>query len=355
MSFLKFSPTVFVIGDEYEIAVTTEATGIIWLTVGGEDFYPENSGVLSTEKCFAKIRVPEKKLDASRAYTVNFRESLNRKAYFSMLGEREREEFDFRPLEKTEGINIYHIADVHYNFGEAKKIAKFFGENTDLFILNGDIGEVETVNNYMAVLRFVGDISCGRVPVLFVRGNHDTRGRLAELYTEYFPANGSKTYFTFKLGPISGIALDCGEDKPDAHKEYNGVNIFELYRRGELEFLRSLSGRYDFAVSHIPPAMVAESAGSQFDIEREVYSEWNKELSRLGVKFMLSGHFHKTFILEKNDSRSLLLHDYPVIVGSANDDVAKLLGAALTLNSDSVEVSFTDSEQKIREQANIKF
>lgn len=355
MSFLKFSPTVFVIGEEYEIAVTTEATGIIWLTVGGEDFYPENSGVLSTEKSFAKIRLPQNKLDTARAYTVNFRESLNRKAYFSMLAEREEESFGFKPLEKADGINIYHIADVHYSFGEAKKIARFFGRETDLFILNGDIGEVETVNNYMAVLRFVGDISCGRVPVLFVRGNHDTRGRLAELYTEYFPANGSNTYFTFRLGPLSGIALDCGEDKPDAHKEYNGVNIFEGYRKRELEFLRSLSGKYDFAVCHIPPAMAAEEEGSQFDIEREVYSEWNKELSRLGVKFMLSGHFHKTFILEKNDSRSLLPHDYTVIVGAANDDEGTLLGAALTLYKDSVEVRFTDSEEKITEEALVRF
>ena len=355
MSFLKFSPTVFAIGEEYEVVAVTDATGIIWLTVDGVDYYPENSGVLSTEKNFAKIRVSQTILDNSRTYTVNFRECINRKAYFSMLGKVESESFSFKPVTKTENIKIYHIADVHYHFEEAKNLAKYFGEDTDLLIFNGDIGEVETINNYIAVLRFVGEASKGKVPVVFVRGNHDTRGRLAELYADYFPTENKATYFTFKVGTLRGIALDCGEDKPDAHKEYNGVNIFEIYRRRELEFLRSLEGKYDFAVSHVCPAIAHEEAGSVFDIEREVYTEWNKELARLGIKFMLSGHFHRAYILEKNDARSLLPHEYSVIIGSANDDNGSLMGAALTLNENEVTVEFTDDSCLAVEKNTIRF
>lgn len=355
MSFLKFTPSVFVIGEDYEIVAMTEASGIISVIVGGEEYYEENSGVLSTERCFAKIKIPQYLLDREKKYTISFRECVNRKAYFSMLGDKLSESFDFKPITKETGVNIYHIADVHYHFDEAKRIAEFFGDDTDLFIFNGDIGEVETLNNYAAVLRFVGDVTGGRVPTVFVRGNHDTRGRLAELYTDYFPANDKKTYFTFKVGHLSGIALDCGEDKPDAHKEYNGVNIFEIYRRRELEFLRSLDGKYDFAVSHICPAQTSLTQGSQFDIERELYSEWNKELARLGIKFMLSGHVHKAYILEKNDAQSLLPHEYPVIVGSANDECGRLLGAAVTLKEKCAEVRFTDDNLTAVEKFVISF
>ena len=362
MSFLSCTPSVFVIGREYEILLILKAYGLCYIKVGDEIYYEENSGVLPSERRIVKIRLPQKSLDDAKGYTVVFRETEERKSYFSTFKPLQTQEFIFKPLEKTENIHIYHIADVHYRFEEAKKMARYFGEDTDLFVVNGDIGEVETEENFLEVCELVGEISKGEIPVIFVRGNHDTRGRLAELYSKYFPVDGKKTYFSFELGCLNGVVLDCGEDKPDSNEEYDatketpqeyrGTNRFHAYRQQQLRFLQTTAleteNKITFAISHICPIKATSYAGSVFDIERELYGRWNAELERLKVKFMLCGHFHKSFVLNKNDERSLLSHEYSVIVGSVCSK-EKLMGAAITLNKNEMTVCMTDESHSIAE------
>jgi DNA repair exonuclease SbcCD nuclease subunit len=229
-----------------------------------------------------------------------------------------------------------------------------------LFVVNGDIGEVETEENFLEVCAFTGEISKGEIPVLFVRGNHDTRGRLAELYPKYFPVDGQKTYYTFEIGCLNGVVLDCGEDKLDARieydsskdvpEEYRGTNRFHAYRQQQLEFLQKKAlntEKIPFAVSHICPIKTTEQAGGGFDIERETYSKWNEELERLKIKFMLCGHFHKAFVLLQGDEKNLIEHSYPVVVGSVCSEV--LMGAAITLNKNEMKVCMTDKSHQIIE------
>lgn len=352
MKFLSCTPSVFVIGNEYEILVNTLENGITYVEIGSEKFYEENSGVLSSEKNRAKIRVPQSVLDGAEKYTVVFRKTINRKSYHSEFEESEKSEFAFKALKKSDNINIYHVADVHYRFDIAQSTASYFGEDTDLFVVNGDIGEVESEKNYLEVCKFVGDISEGRIPVIFVRGNHDTRGKLAERFTDVFPSVGKNTYFQFEIGPLYGVALDCGEDKLDDHPEYGGANVFELFRRRESEFLKSLSARSDkltFAVSHICPAQPTHNAGGVFDIDGDVYEDWNRELARLDVKFMLCGHMHRAYVLEKNSPKSLRPHEYPVVVGSACYKDPDIWGCAVTVSGSKLYVKFTDSKKAVRE------
>lgn len=140
MAFLKCLPTVFVIGDEYEISITTKDNGVCFVKVGTQLYYQENTGVLCSENNYFKIRVPQKVLDSEKAYEIIFRKTIERKAYFSELEEAVSKCFVFRPIEKQDDIRIYHIADVHYRFEEAVALASFWGEQTDLFIVNGEIG-----------------------------------------------------------------------------------------------------------------------------------------------------------------------------------------------------------------------
>lgn len=366
-AFLYCTPSVFVIGNEYEIVINVKEYGLCYVKIGDTVYYEENSGVLPSEKKIAKIRVPQSALDQAKKYTVLFRETEHRKSYYSTFKPVQSVEYPFKPLEKTEDIHIYHVADVHYRFAMAKEMAAFFGEDVDLFVVNGDIGEVETEENFLEVCAFVGDISGGRVPVIFVRGNHDTRGRLSELYPKYFPVEGKNTFYKFEIGCLNGVAIDCGEDKPDNAKEYDssetpeelrGINRFHEYRQKELEFLKNTTldteNKIPFAITHVCPMMTTFEAGSIFDIERDCYTKWNEELERMGVKFMLCGHYHKAFLLECDDERNLLAHNYPVLVGSAcfPED---LWGAAITLNKTEMKVEFTNKERKVQESFVVKF
>lgn len=356
MSFLSCNPIVFVIGDEYEILLFLKRKGIVKIQISNEEFYENNSGVLSSEKDYVKIRVPQSILDEKQLYKVIFRECFERKAYFSEMGVEEEKSFNFKSLKKEENINIYHIADVHYRFETALKTASYFGDDLDLFIVNGDIGEVETMDDYFNVAKYVGDVTNGMIPVVFVRGNHDTRGKLAEKFTEIFPSNNCKTFYEFTVGPLSGIALDCGEDKWDNHEEYNGVNVFERYRLEETKFLKNLKSRdslVNFAISHICPFQTTLNEGDIFDIERELYTVWHEELIRLNTKFMLCGHIHKAYVLDKNSPKSLIKNNFPIIVGSevSKDD---LLGCAITLNKYDILVRFTNKDHKIKEEILLK-
>ena len=362
MSFLYCKPSVFVIGREYEILLNLKTNGICFIEIEDEIYYEENSGVLPSERTVVKIRIPQSVLDRAREYSVVFRETEDRKSYFSTFKELRIEKFVFKPLEKTENIRIYHIADVHYRFEDAKKMASFFGDDTDLFVINGDIGEVETEENFLEVCAFTGEISKGKIPMIFVRGNHDTRGRLSELYPKYFPVDEKNTYFTFEIGCLNGVALDCGEDKLDEREEYDssentptkyrGLNRFHSYRERQLAFLKQVEldreNKILFAVSHVCPIKTTYQAGGIFDIERELYTKWNQALEKMGIQFMLCGHFHKAFILTQGDERNLIDHSYPVVVGSAHSE-EDLWGAAITLNRDKMEVCFTNTACEVME------
>lgn len=368
MSFLSCKPSVFVIGKEYEILINTHKNGICMVKIGEELFYENTSGVLSSEQNFTKIRVPQEKLNEEKSYQIIFRETINRKGYFSEFAVPQSATFAFKPLEKTEDIHIYHIADVHYHFELALNTVSYFGEELDLLVVNGDIGEVETEQNYFEVCKFIGEASGGSIPILFSRGNHDTRGKLAERFVDYFPNNNKKTFYSFEIGCLNGVVLDCGEDKPDMHREYGfdkgenlygGTNIFERFRREETDFLKSVSlentDKITFSMTHICPQMTTFKKGDEFDIERELYQDWTNELERIGVKLMLCGHYHKAFVLDSNDERNIIPHKFPVVVGSACFKNEDLWGAAITLNKNSALVEFTNKDHNVVEKHEIVF
>ena len=74
--FLSCKPTVTIINEDYVIILNSKENGILAVEIGGVLYYEENSGVLSSEKNYAKIRIPQKTLDKAKKYTVVFKKSL---------------------------------------------------------------------------------------------------------------------------------------------------------------------------------------------------------------------------------------------------------------------------------------
>ncbi len=368
MSFLRCAPSVFVIGDEYEILALLEEPGLFSVKVGEETYYEENAGALPTERTAAKVRVPMTALNAAGHYECVYRRSVDRRAYFSLFGDEEALGFDFSPIPPEGEINIYFTADIHCCFESAERTVTYFGDALHLLIAAGDIAEVEKEEDFEKVAAFLGRTTGGHLPILMVRGNHDTRGHLAERFTEYFPANGQNTYYSFDLGRFAGVVLDCGEDKPDDYLHtdknhdndpvYNGVNIFERFRRRELEFLKTLTLPTDrplIAISHICPAMTTQKKGDVFDIERELYTAWNRELERLGIDVMLTGHLHRAFAVLPGDERAILPHSYPFLVGSELHSMKAVFGTAITLTEEGMTYRFTGDAHEVLGEGYIPF
>ena len=99
--------------------------------------------------------------------------------------------------------------------------------------------------------------------------------------------------------------------------------------------------------------MTTLEAGNVFDIDREVYTKWCEELDRINVSFMLCGHYHRALIIQPDDSRNLIPHKYPVIVGVENN-AERFLGAAIILNKDKMDVMFTDAMHRVHEKYVLK-
>lgn len=365
--FLSCTPTVFVIGKEYEIVLHLNAFGLCFLKVGDALYYEDNAGVLPSERTILKIRVPQEALDAAKEYEVIFRETEERKRYWSLFHPPVSQKFAFQPLEKADDIRIYYLSDVHNCFEMAKSASTYWGEQTDLFVLNGDMTEPMAEQNYLRVLRFMGEVTDGRIPAICARGNHDTRGRLAECYPDYFPANGKKTYYTFTLGALEGVVLDFGEDKLDTSPEYDssrntpveylGTNRFHAYRAAELEFLKTVQPRGEkpfLVITHVCPAMVTRKVDSQFDIDRALYTACCKELDRISPSLMLCGHYHFPFYLSPEDEQNLNPHAYPIVMGAnrvpKNDAHEHFGGTAVHLSGNKAEIAFTDETHAVWER-----
>lgn len=117
---------------------------------------------------------------------------------------------------------------------------KAFGA-IDFLILNGDIIDHSgSVENFDEIYEIIEELTGGSIPVVFSRGNHDLRGVCAEKLAEYTPVDNGNSYYTFTLGSIWGILLDCGEDKIDAHPEYGNTVCCHAFREEETEYLKQV-------------------------------------------------------------------------------------------------------------------
>ena len=118
--------------------------------------------------------------------------------------------------------------------------AKAYGK-IDFLILNGDLpNHSGDISNFTTIHRIASEITGGEIPVVFSRGNHDMRGIYAENIAEHTPTDHGNSYYTFRLGGVWGLVLDCAEDKNDDHPEYGNCNCCHAFRREQTKFIESV-------------------------------------------------------------------------------------------------------------------
>lgn len=166
----------------------------------------------------------------------------------------------------------------------------------DFVMLNGDMSN--SVESEDQIFKDYIDASvkmyASETPIMYNRGNHETRGAFADNLIDYFPTQDGKFYQLYKIGNICFLVLDCGEDKPDSDIEYSGLADYDAYREKEALWLKKIVETEEFRNAsarivflHIPPPV----------------GEWhgNVELRRLfmpiletaDIDVMFSGHTHK--------------------------------------------------------------
>lgn len=331
------TPMVIDNGKEYSIVFSTNDNGTAWAeyTYNGEAYkvYDNIGGRKIGDSKIHSISVPYEHL-RNNSYKVASARVIEEFSYGSRTGKTvSSDEFRFT-YNDSDNQTWLVISDWHTFLDKAYKAIENLNSSYDAVILLGDATpgvdfEEQVVTN---IIEFGGRVSGGMKPVLYARGNHETRGP----YADDLPASLGleQLYYTADIGPYSFVVLDSGEDKDDSHIEYGGMTDYNTYRADMIEWLKGVEVKNDkvIALSH---------CWEISSVEQELsYAGW-AELERLGTRLLLSGHEHKCrFLGEKEGKEKELKEKYPDIIGYI--DGGKIddgyVASLLTLNEKGFEI-----------------
>ncbi len=253
-------------------------------------------------------------------YRVVSREIVEFKAYKVTYGATVASpEYHFTTLDARKPVTSFVVVnDRHEHVVPlAASLAKVEWNNVDLVFLNGDM--VNSVRDepqlYQCVVDPCVQSFATHTPLVYVRGNHDTRGGFARRLLDYFPTDSGRYYYTLRQGPVAFLVLDSGEDKGDENNEYYGLVDFEPYLRRQVEWLaRQIkepgfrSAPFRICVMHIPPARKPDL--------KFIRRQWLLEnvvplLNRGKVDLLICGHTHH-YAIQPAGGDGL---NFPMIIG----------------------------------------
>jgi predicted phosphodiesterase len=273
-----------------------------------------------------KIRLEELKPNTRYAYKVCSKEIVQFNPYNVVYGETlESPVYHFTtPSTTTNEVSLLILNDIHDRPESIPHLLELNKNDPyDFVCLNGDIvnyleSESQLITN---VIHPCTESFASEKPVVYVRGNHETRGLFARHLYEYLDT-GENPYYSFFVGPAFFIVPDTGEDKQDNHKEYFGLVSFADYRKKQTIWLeRQLKSKaakkaaFRVVLLHIPPYHSDEGYGTRQC--RELFVPLFKKYK---VDLVIAGHTHKYGIYDPSSD-----HPFPMIIGGGPQDGKRTL------------------------------
>ena len=77
--YMLVAPTVYAIGDKYNIFVPFSDEVIMWVKVGEHTYYDHCNGILRSNTNMHKVELPMSVLDEAKEYTVVYKKMIERK------------------------------------------------------------------------------------------------------------------------------------------------------------------------------------------------------------------------------------------------------------------------------------
>ena len=220
------------------------------------------------------------------------------------------------PLPPDGSLSWAMLNDIHDNIKIFDLFLPHLSDVSTMCVFNGDVMEDLTYEEKFKrdfLNPFARVSQEFRLPVWFVRGNHETRGQLARQLRDYITLPKGRYYGAATLGGVRFVFVDTGEDKEDSTPVYQGVNDFDGYIARETEWVRRevasdewKSARARIVVQHIPPPLSAggwEPKLKRLDALNEVWKTAN-------VTLMMGAHLHWWCWLDPWPGRP-----YPLVVG----------------------------------------
>lgn len=271
-------------------------------------------------------------------YKVLSKEIVDFKPYELKYGETiSSDTYSFTtPQSNPASVSWLIMNDIHDRPASIPHLMNFKGsDDYDYVFYNGDMFDFQTdeqqiINN---MLNPSTEAFASTKPFMFVRGNHETRGKFRRELKNYFTNKDDKGYFSYQWGPVYNIVIDTGEDKPDDAPVYAGIVDFDSYRREQAIWLEGImktpaykKAKFRVVMMHIPHFHSGDWHGPTHC--RQLFAPLFKKYK---VDMVISGHTHKHGVWPPSEE-----HPYPMVIGggpaAGNRTLIKVQADAKTLN-----------------------
>ena len=293
-----------------------------------------------------KIRIDGLQPGQKYYYRVCSQDILLYQAYKKVFGNTAQSAFsEFTlPATDTDSFTAVVFNDLHQHTQTFRALCQQIKNvNYDFVVFNGDC--VDDPVDHNQATSFISELTegvCGdRIPTFFMRGNHEIRNAYSIGLRDHYDYVGDRTYGSFNWGDTRIVMLDCGEDKPDDHWVYYGLNDFTQLRNEQVDFLKKELSSKEFKkagkrvlIHHIP------LYGN--DGKNLCANLWTKLLEKAPFNISLNAHTHKYAYHPKGE----LGNNYPVIIGGGY----KMDGATVMIlekKKDELRVKVLNAKGKI--------
>ncbi|MBP8012063.1 MAG: metallophosphoesterase [Parabacteroides sp.] len=268
-----------------------------------------------------KIRLNNLKPGITYYYRVCSREITLYEAYKKEFGETAYSEIQSFTLPRNTESDFTALIfnDLHKNKDLMDKLSNVVKDiDYDFVFFNGDC--IDDPKNEAQAVDFISYINrkvkADRLPVFFLRGNHEIRNAYSIQLRNLFDYVGDRTYGAFNWGDTRFVMLDCGEDKPDSTSVYYNLNNFDELRKDQAAFLQTeLAGKAfrsaakRVLIHHIPIYGMKEE---RFNPCLEL---WGKALTKAPFNVAINAHMHRFEWYPKGTADNY----FPVVVGGGNN------------------------------------
>lgn len=295
-----------------------------WVEYGTDSTKMEMKRALQAGQEICHDRLGKVRLEGLQAgtkyfYRVCCRKFLKNKTYSKEFGEQQNTKcYSFvLPKEDEKDLRVLILNDLHLNgtsrLPQALKVTK--GWQYDMIVMNGDcLTEPQSLDDAIHRVHQLTSVFNGaEVPILFIRGNHEIRGAYSSGLPALLDSPGGKTYGAFSWGDTRFVVLDCGEDKPDDHQEYFGLNDFTSFREEQVPFIQHelkskgfRKAKTHILLSHVPLWGEGDSYHPCTDL-------WAPLLKKAPFDVSIAGHFHRLFMYDKGEIED---NPFPLFIAS---------------------------------------
>jgi predicted phosphodiesterase len=294
--------TVYAVENEYQIVFSSSTESRAWVTIDGSEYryFDDYNGANRTYTKIHKVSIPMDDLNNAKGYKIHVQKLTYRGPFGGYFGREITQDYDFRPIDASDGIDYYSISDVHMATKAAIKTVSHF-DNIELLVLAGDIvSMMDTFADANLTNELSSRITKGQYPVIYARGNHEIKGKYAEELHNFVGSYNNKFYYNVYLDNMFVTVLDIGEDHDDDYWEYYDTAFYTDYRNKQVTMLEKtleekkyLDYEYKMAVCHIPVVFVNYRKN-----HTDIKADFTKLLNDLDINMCISGHQHDLLVFE---------------------------------------------------------